>query len=268
MTARTKAPTTAPTVAPTATPTLAPTWTPTVVPTATPTRTPTWTPTVVPTLAPTPVWTGTPTQTPTLAPTQAPTTVPTAVPTTVPTETLVGVDATETKSADAAVTPEATVKAQAAAPAVSDDSQQKDSAPGADSLRLPIDNLSGTDAVSNKGVASTDLSETGNLTDEERADSAGIAQNTAQNASDALMSRIPEGFREKYAVGDKGEDVILIKKRMMEMGYYSGSTFFNDRYNGYMAEHVRTLQKLNGLPVTGEIGVPELILLFAEPENK
>jgi hypothetical protein len=139
---------------------------------------------------------------------------------------------------------------------------------------LPVTVLWGDDTLTDKGASSTEvseLSEMGDLETESGNSGKGqssVVQNAAQDAADMLMSRLPAGFKTRYVVGDKGEDVVLIKKRMMEMGYYSGSTFFNDRYNDYMASHVRTLQSRNNLPVTGEIGIPELILLFGQEENR
>lgn len=137
---------------------------------------------------------------------------------------------------------------------------------------LPVTVLS--DTQTDKGASSTEVSEISEL-DEMETESgisgkgqSSVVQNAAQEATDILMSKLPAGFKTKYVVGDKGEDVVLIKKRMMEMGYYSGSTFFNDRYNEYMAGHVRQLQSRNSLPVTGEIGIPELMLLFGQEENR
>lgn len=139
---------------------------------------------------------------------------------------------------------------------------------------LPINVLPDNNTITDKGASSTEFSELSEMTDgktENGSSNQGqssVIQNASQEATDMLMSKLPAGFKEKYGVGDKGQDVILIKKRMMMMGYYSGSTFFNDRYNEYMAGHVRELQRRNNLPVTGEIGIPELMLLFGQEENR
>ncbi|MBQ8095052.1 MAG: peptidoglycan-binding protein, partial [Clostridia bacterium] len=81
-------------------------------------------------------------------------------------------------------------------------------------------------------------------------------------ASDISVPKPPEGFRLHYTVGDKGYDVLAIKRRLLELGYYSVTTTFNDVYNSYMAMHVREFQKNNNLPVNGEIGEAEMALLF------
>jgi peptidoglycan hydrolase-like protein with peptidoglycan-binding domain len=74
----------------------------------------------------------------------------------------------------------------------------------------------------------------------------------------------PENMKDHYGVGDSGSDIILIKQRLLELGYYSEYTSFNDSYNNYMAMHVRNFQRDYKLPETGEIGPEELKILFGE----
>ena len=269
------------TAAPTATPkpaTAAPTATPkpaTAAPTATPkpaTAAPTTTPkpaTAAPTATPKPA-TAVPTATPeqaTAAPTStpdptanAPTSAPTVIPTSIP------VQSPKAKGA------ESIGNAQPGSVAVPENPGKESGNEESAASILPVTVLS--DTQTDKGASSTEVSEISEL-DEMETESgisgkgqSSVVQNAAQEATDILMSKLPAGFKTKYVVGDKGEDVVLIKKRMMEMGYYSGSTFFNDRYNEYMAGHVRQLQSRNSLPVTGEIGIPELMLLFGQEENR
>ncbi|MBQ7486663.1 MAG: peptidoglycan-binding protein, partial [Clostridia bacterium] len=70
--------------------------------------------------------------------------------------------------------------------------------------------------------------------------------------------------KDHYRVGDVGEDILLIKQRLTELGYYNEGSSFNDRFNNYMAMHVRNFQKDKGLSQTGEIGPEELAILFGE----
>lgn len=63
--------------------------------------------------------------------------------------------------------------------------------------------------------------------------------------------------------GDTGSDVIRLKTRMYELGYFK-SMNFSDTYNQTTVERVKQLQKKNGLKQTG-IATPELqTLIFSE----
>ena len=280
MTAATASPTTEPTSTPKPTATVVPTSTPKPTATAAPTSTPKPTATDAPTSTPKPTATAAPTSTPKPTATAAPTTAPkqaTAVPTatpeqkaSAPTVILTAIPAQSPKAKGAESTENVLPGSTEAPEKPEEEAGTEESA----ASTLPVTVLWGDDTLTDKGASSTEvseLSEMGDLETESGNSGKGqssVVQNAAQDAADMLMSRLPAGFKTRYVVGDKGEDVVLIKKRMMEMGYYSGSTFFNDRYNDYMASHVRTLQSRNNLPVTGEIGIPELMLLFGQEENR
>ena len=51
--------------------------------------------------------------------------------------------------------------------------------------------------------------------------------------------------------GDKGSDVLALKRAMYYLGYFT-SLNFGDNYNAVTAERVRQLQRMNGLEETGE----------------
>lgn len=55
-----------------------------------------------------------------------------------------------------------------------------------------------------------------------------------------------------YKEGDRGEEVMKIKDRMLELGYYTAAASHN-QFNSTMTERVKQLQKVNGLPQTGTI---------------
>ena len=53
-----------------------------------------------------------------------------------------------------------------------------------------------------------------------------------------------------YREGDAGPEIMALKERMLELGYYSG-TISHNRFNDTMTERVKQLQKVNGLEQTG-----------------
>lgn len=66
--------------------------------------------------------------------------------------------------------------------------------------------------------------------------------------------------------GDSGEDVLALKMRMYELGYFTGTNFSRE-YNKITAERVKRLQKANGLSETG-IATAELQELVFSDEVK
>lgn len=52
--------------------------------------------------------------------------------------------------------------------------------------------------------------------------------------------------------GDRGKDVLALKLRLFDLGYYKSVKDAHDRYTADTAERVGEFQRLNGLPQTGE----------------
>lgn len=65
-----------------------------------------------------------------------------------------------------------------------------------------------------------------------------------------------------YKEGDKGNEVMKIKDRMLELGYYNAKASHN-QYNATMTERVKQLQKVNGLEQTGVIDQELYDLIFS-----
>jgi len=64
--------------------------------------------------------------------------------------------------------------------------------------------------------------------------------------------------------GDKGEEVIEMKERLRELGYFRAGAELSDSYNDTCAERVQLFQKNNGLPATGTADVETLTLLYSD----
>ena len=64
-------------------------------------------------------------------------------------------------------------------------------------------------------------------------------------------------------VGVKGEEVLTLKKRLYELGYFK-TTSFTKTYSENTAETVRLFQQVNGLPETGEVDAATAQALFSE----
>ena len=64
------------------------------------------------------------------------------------------------------------------------------------------------------------------------------------------------------AVGSYGNDVLAVKSRMKELGYFSGSNF-NNRYTEDTADRVRTFEAASGLDQTGVMTPALQTLLFS-----
>ncbi len=78
-----------------------------------------------------------------------------------------------------------------------------------------------------------------------------------------LPSLVCAELTETLTVGSKGDDVLRVKKRLYELGYYRSETFTR-RYTEETAETVRTFQQLNGLPETGETDTQTALVLFSD----
>ena len=55
-----------------------------------------------------------------------------------------------------------------------------------------------------------------------------------------------------YKEGMSGSEILAIKQRMLELGYYNGN-IANNAFNETMTKYVKELQKKNGLQETGVI---------------
>jgi len=58
-----------------------------------------------------------------------------------------------------------------------------------------------------------------------------------------------------YQKGDHGSDVLNLKNRLKELGYYSPTATFDDEFNSVMVERVKMFQKNNHLKVSGKIDI-------------
>ena len=63
--------------------------------------------------------------------------------------------------------------------------------------------------------------------------------------------------------GDSGDQVLQLKQRMFELGYFN-SDQFSSKYNDTTAERVRRLQKNNGLTQTGKVTEELWDLIFSD----
>lgn len=66
-----------------------------------------------------------------------------------------------------------------------------------------------------------------------------------------------------YKAGDSGPEVLAIKERMLELGYYNGNISHNN-FNDTMTERVKQLQKMNGLKETGVVDEELYALIFSD----
>ena len=75
---------------------------------------------------------------------------------------------------------------------------------------------------------------------------------------------LPEGIEKSYNVCAKGEDILAIKKRLKELGYYSKGSSLGSTYNDTMVERVKLFQIDNKLEATGILDYSTLLLLFSK----
>ena len=70
--------------------------------------------------------------------------------------------------------------------------------------------------------------------------------------------------------GSKGPEVLAMKVRMQELGYFTAGAQLSENYNDTCVERVKQFQKRNGLPQTGVADHQTLSLLFSDaalPKN-
>lgn len=63
---------------------------------------------------------------------------------------------------------------------------------------------------------------------------------------------------------DKGAEVLQMKERLRELGYFLATADLSENYNDTCVERVKQFQTQNGLPATGSADVETLTLLFSE----
>lgn len=67
-----------------------------------------------------------------------------------------------------------------------------------------------------------------------------------------------------YNEGSSGNDIVAMKKRLQELGYFTAGASLSDQYNSTTTERVKLFQKTNGLPQTGIANTETLLLLFSD----
>ena len=93
-------------------------------------------------------------------------------------------------------------------------------------------------------------------------------ENEQQPASEPAVTQAPQndGGKVLYKEGMSGAEIMAIKQRMLELGYYSGS-IANNAFNETMAKYIKELQKKNGLQETGVINEALYALIFSPNVN-
>ncbi len=64
--------------------------------------------------------------------------------------------------------------------------------------------------------------------------------------------------------GDNKKEVLEMKTRMQELGYFKAGASLSESYNGTCVERVKMFQQQNGLPATGEADSETLALLYSD----
>lgn len=67
-----------------------------------------------------------------------------------------------------------------------------------------------------------------------------------------------------YKAGSSGDDIVTMKKRLQELGYFTKGSSLSDQYNSTTTERVKLFQQVNGLSQTGIANTETLILLFSD----
>lgn len=67
----------------------------------------------------------------------------------------------------------------------------------------------------------------------------------------------------ELTIGSRGQEVLAMKQRFLELGYFS-TTSFNDRFTDKTAETVKLFEKNNSLPVDGVADPGMLGVLFSD----
>lgn len=124
-----------------------------------------------------------------------------------------------------------------------------------------------------------------------------VADSNAEVDADAIMAQLPSEYKfsvkpgsaaaefvQKWGLpfawvelilkeGSTGSEVLAMKKRMQELGYFTAGASLSENYNATTTERVKLFQKVNGLTQTGIADTELLLLLYsdaakANPQHK
>lgn len=89
------------------------------------------------------------------------------------------------------------------------------------------------------------------------------------SASTERKTNIPSNLKnKKYELGTETKEVLQIKERMRELGYFSAGAELSGKYNGLMQERIRRFQKDFGIAQTGIIDEEFLETLYGEEADR
>jgi len=83
----------------------------------------------------------------------------------------------------------------------------------------------------------------------------------------AIFCAIASNIQEVYDTlkqGSSGSDVLNMKYRMQDLGYFNADASLSDSYNNTCVERVKQFQSINNLPVTGIADHATLSLLYSD----
>lgn len=83
----------------------------------------------------------------------------------------------------------------------------------------------------------------------------------------AIADKISESYK-PLKQGSSGNDVVKMKKRMQELGYFAAGASLGNQYNATTTERVKLFQKANGLEQTGIADAATLMLLYSDSAKK
>lgn len=94
-----------------------------------------------------------------------------------------------------------------------------------------------------------------------------FSYSTTLGSKVTVPAAIAETISESYKTlkqGSSGNDVVKMKKRMQELGYFSAGASLSNQYNATTTERVKLFQKANGLKQTGIADATTLMLLYSD----
>lgn len=83
-------------------------------------------------------------------------------------------------------------------------------------------------------------------------------------AASAPAPQAPAAAYQTLKRGNKGDEVLAMKMRMQELGYFTPGAQLSNSYNDTCVERVKQFQKRNGLPRTGIADEQTLALLYSD----
>ncbi|MBQ4074831.1 MAG: leucine-rich repeat protein [Clostridia bacterium] len=84
------------------------------------------------------------------------------------------------------------------------------------------------------------------------------------SAAAAPAPQAPAAAYQTLKRGNKGDEVLAMKMRMQELGYFTPGAQLSNSYNDTCVERVKQFQKRNGLPRTGIADEQTLALLYSD----